>query len=435
MQLSSNLTYGLDEFPPFLRTLFYGFQWAIIFLPIITIISTILIPHLGLKGNEEVLFFQRLLIVTGALMVLQTLWGHRYPVLDGPASALLLTFIILAPQGIPVIQGGMIAGGLFLILLSVFGWMRYIQSLFTDNVIGVILILIALTLIPFLAPMVIGSNPVRPYGDPFTFLISCMVIITIVLLSHWLKGFLKTISMFLGIVIGTLLMAVYGKVDISGINNAAWFSIPSPLVYSTPQFSLPAIVAFVVAYLAVLVNVVGSIFSIGEVVGKSEMDLRVKRGVSATGAAGLATGVLGVIGTVSYSISPGVVLITRVGSRYAVTVCGIFLFSLAFLQKILALLTSIPPSIIGSVMVAAMAAQIGAGISVLTRSGSPLTPRDYMIIGVPLLMGVTVSILPEAFFHTIPPMLSALLRNGLVVGVILVLVLEHLLLPIRRSEE
>ena len=173
MQLASKLMYGLDEFPPFLKCLIYGFQWAIIFLPVITIVSTILIPHLGLQGNEKILFFQRLLVATGALMVLQTLWGHRYPLLDGPASALLLTSIVLAPQGISVIQGGMIAGGVFLLVLSVFGWMKYLQTLFTDNVIGVILILISLTLIPFLAPMVIGSESTRPQGDPFIFLISC----------------------------------------------------------------------------------------------------------------------------------------------------------------------------------------------------------------------------------------------------------------------
>jgi len=434
MQLGSKLMYGLDEFPPFLRCLIYGFQWAVIFLPIITIVSTILIPHLGLQGNEKVLFFQRLLIATGALMVLQTLWRHRYPVLDGPASALLLTSIVLAPQGLSVIQGGMIAGGVFLLVLSVFGWMQYLQTLFTDNVIGVILILISLTLIPFLAPMVIGSESARPQGDPFIFLISCLVICMIALLSHWLKGFPKTISMFLGIVVGTVLMAAYGKVDVSGVSNAAWFSMPSPLFYGTPQFSLPAIIAFIVAYLAVLVNVVGSIYGIGEVVGKEEIDLRVKRGVAVTGVGGLATGFLGVIGTVSYSISPGVVLITRVGSRYAVTVCGIFLFALAFFQKLLALLTSIPASIIGAVMVVAMAAQIGAGISVLTRSTDSLTPRDYMVIGMPLLMGSIASILPEAFFLSIPTALRALLKNGLVVGVILVLLLEHVLLPTKRSD-
>jgi len=434
MQLSSKLMYGVDEFPPFLKCLIYGLQWAIIFLPIITIVSTILIPHLGLQGNEKVLFFQRLLVATGALMVLQTLWGHRYPVLDGPASALLLTSIVLAPQGISVIQGGMIAGGIFLLFLSVFGWMQYLQTLFTDNVIGVILILISLTLIPFLAPMVIGSEAARPQGDPFIFLISCLVVFMIALFSHWLKGFPKTISMFIGIVVGTVLMAVYGRVDISGLTDAAWFSMPSPLFYGSPKFSLPAIIAFIVAYLAVLVNVVGSIYGIGEVVGKEEIDLRVKRGVAATGIGGLSTGFLGVIGTVSYSISPGVVLITRVGSRYAVTVCGIFLFALAFFQKLLALLTLIPASIIGAVMVVAMAAQIGAGISVLTRSTDSLTPRDYMVIGIPLLMGGIASILPEAFFLPIPTALRALLKNGLVVGVILVLLLEHVLLPTRRSE-
>jgi len=81
-----------------------------------------------------------------------------------------------------------------------------------------------------------------------------------------------------------------------------------------------------------------------------------------------------------------------------------------------------------------MAAQIGAGISVLTRSTAPLAPRDYMIIGIPLLMGGIVSILPETFFLPIPTALRALLKNGLVVGVVLVLLLEHVLLPTRRNE-
>jgi uracil permease len=110
-----------------------------------------------------------------------------------------------------------------------------------------------------------------------------------------------------------------------------------------------------------------------------------------------------------------------------------FLFTLAFFQKPLALLTSIPAPVIGAVMVVAMAAQVGAGINVLTQSESPLTPRDYMVIGIPLLMGGIVSILPEAFFLPIPTALNALLKNGLVVGVVLVLLLEHVLLPAKPS--
>jgi xanthine/uracil permease len=55
-----------------------------------------------------------------------------------------------------------------------------------------------------------------------------------------------------------------------------------------------------------------------------------------------------------------------------------------------------------------------------------------MVIGIPVLMGGVVSILPQAFFEVFPSTVHALLKNGLVVGIVLVLVLEHLLLP-RRS--
>ena len=110
MRSSSDLIYGLNDIPPWRRCLIYGFQWALIILPSLTIFSTISSEYLGLQGVERVLFFQRLLVIVGGVMILQTTWGHRYPLLDGPASALLLSFIILAPQGISTIQGGMMAG-------------------------------------------------------------------------------------------------------------------------------------------------------------------------------------------------------------------------------------------------------------------------------------------------------------------------------------
>lgn len=431
MRGSSDLIYGLDDIPPWRRCLIYGFQWALIILPSLTIFSTISAEYLGLHGAERVLFFQRLLVIVGGVMILQTTWGHRYPLLDGPASALLLSFIILAPHGISTIQGGMMAGALLLVLLSAFGLVRKLEPLFTDNVIGVILILVALTIIPYLAPMVIGLGRPYPNGEPSVFGISVLVMVAIALFSNWLTGFPKTISLFLGIMLGTLLMWTLGRVDVSGVRGASWFSLPQPFFPGFPRFSLSGTITFLVAYLAVIINAVGSIYSMGEVVGKSEMASRINRGIGITGVGGLIGGVLGNIGTVSFAYSPGVVLVTRVGSRFPVTVCGVLLFSLAFLPKFLAILVSFPASVVGAAMVTAMAAQIGAGISVITRSGRQLDGRDYMVVGIPVLMGGVVSILPEAFFAVFPPTVHALLKNGLVVGIVLVLLLEHLLLPKR----
>lgn len=364
-------------------------------------------------------------------MILQTLWGHRYPLLDGPASALLLSFIILAPHGISAIQGGMMAGAFLLVLLSVFGLMRYLEPLFTDNVVGVILILVALTLIPYLAPMVIGEGTDYPHGDPSVFGVSVLVIVAIALFSNWLTGFPKTISLLLGIVVGTLLMWIMGRMEVSGVREASWFSLPQPFFPGLPRFSFSAAITFFVAYLAVIINGVGSIYSMGEVVGKGGMAGRINRGIGVTGLGGLMAGVLGVIGTVSFAFSPGVVLITRVGSRFAVTVCGGLLLFLVFFPKFLAILVSFPTSVVGAAMITAMAAQIGVGISVITRSGRALDGRDYVVIGIPVLMGGLVSIFPGPFFEAFPPTVHALLKNGLVVGIVLVLTLEHALLPRR----
>lgn len=396
------------------------------------ILSAISSEYLGLQQAEKLLFFQRVLLTSGGIMILQTLWGHRYPLLDGPSSALLLNFLILAPEGMPAIQGGMIAGGVFLLFLSLFHLTRYVEPLFTDNVIGVTLILISITLLPFLAPLVIGQHPGRPYGDPAIFGISLAVMLLIALSSHWLSGFLKTISLLLGILAGTLLLGAFGRLEAVALGKGPWFRFPQTLFPGSPSFPPSAIIPFLVAYVAVIINTAGSIYSIGEVVGREGMGRRIARGIGFTGLGGVLAGFLGSIGTVSFGLSPGVVLVTRVGSRFPITLCGVFLCLLALFQKPLTLLLAIPSSVVGASLITAMASQIGAGISVLTRSGRGLEGRDYLVIGLPLLVGGIISVLPEQFSRAFPDLSQAFLKNGLVAGIVLVLLLEHLLLRRRR---
>lgn len=423
-----NLIFGLDEIPSLPRTAVYGFQWMVIFLPILVILSAISSEYLRLPEAEKILLFQRVLLTTGGIMILQTLWGHRYPLLDGPSSALLLTLLVLAPGGMPTIQGGMIVGGVLLGLLGALRLMRYVEPFFTDNVIGVILILIALTLLPYLAPLVIGQHPGSSRGDLRTLGVSLVTITAIALFSQRLPGFFKTLSLLWGILVGTLLMGILGRLDLSVRPEVQWFSFPSPLLPEPPRFSLSVILPFLVAYLAVLINGVGSMYSIGEIVGKEKIGGRVARGIGVTGVGGILAGVLGSIGTVSFGISPGVVLITRVGSRIPLTLCGVFLCLLVFFQKFLMLLISIPPSVVGAALMNAMASQVGAGISVLTRTGRSLQGRDYLVVGIPILLAGITTLFPPDFSQAIPPTALPLLKNGLVVGTLAVLLLEHLIL-------
>jgi xanthine/uracil permease len=423
-----DLLFGLDQRPPWPRALVYGFQWLIIFLPTLMILSAISSEYLGLQGGEKILFFQRVLLTTGGIVILQTLWGHRYPLLDGPSSALLLTLLVLAPGGMPAIQGGMIIGGSLLVLLGVLRLMRYVEALFTDNVVGVTLILIAITLLPYLVPLVIGQRPGSPQGDLRLLGVSLVTVIAIALFSQKLGGSFQALSLLWGILLGTFLVGLVGRLDFGVRPGVPWFALPPSPVSEPPRFVLSAVVPFLVAYLAVVINGVGSLYSIGEIVGKEDMGRRVSRGIGLTGAGGILAGILGSIGTVSYGMSPGVVLITRVGSRFPLTLCGVFLCLLTFFQKFLMLLISIPPSVVGAALLTAMASQVGAGISVLARAGRSLGGRDYLVVGLPILLAGIIILLPDDFSRGFPYGVQAFLKNGLVVGVVAVLLLEHLIL-------
>ena len=109
--------YAIDDRLPLGYALIYGLQWAFIMFPGLIIVARLSGIALHAEPEKEVLFFQLLLLTSGLFTVIQCLWGHRYPLLDGPSTAVLLTLIVLAPYGLQAIQGGMIVGSSILIIL------------------------------------------------------------------------------------------------------------------------------------------------------------------------------------------------------------------------------------------------------------------------------------------------------------------------------
>jgi uracil permease len=359
------------------------------------------------------------------MTILQSLAGHRYPLLEGPSSALLLSFIILAPHGLSALEGGMIFGGILLILIGAFKWFRRLSPFFTPHVIGVILVLVALTLLPFLYPLLIGMTKGFPHGDLAVSGSSILIILFVSFLSHWSRGFFQTAAMLAGILLGLILFLLQGGISFSVVKEASWFALPSPFLGVWPTFSLPAILVILCTYLAVMVNTVGSIQGISEIVGKEDIEGRIHRGISTTGAGGLAAAFLGVAGLVSFSISPGVVLISRVASRFVLTMSGAMMILCAFIPKLWALLTAIPSSVIASVLFVALSSQFMVGINVIMSGKDKVERRDYFTVGLPILFGTTISILPKPFFQLFPSTLASLISNGLVMGILSSLLLEH----------
>lgn len=415
--------YTLDDHLPLRYAVLYGLQWAFIMFPGLIIVARLSGIALHLEIEQEVRFFQLTLLTSGLFTTAQSLWGHRYPLLEGPSTALLLTLIVLAPCGLGAIQGGLIAGSALLIGLVLSGQLKRLIAYATPNVVGVILLLIVFSLLPHLTRLMAGVDAQRPHGDLTVFLVSLALVLIMASFSHWFKGFWKTIGLLLGMIMGSAFFFILGPPSWYELQTARWLSLPSEVVPSWPSVYWPALLALACTYLAVVVNSLGSLHGIASLTDAERLPRSINRGILVNGVAGICCGFTGVVGIVSYSMSPGVILATRVASRYATACCGALLIVAAFVPKLAALLSLIPAQVVGAALFVAMGVQVGAGLAIVATG--EMTSRDYFVVGLPVMLGTCVGFLPEELLACLPVGARVIFGNGLVVGILLVLLLEH----------
>ena len=95
----------------------------------------------------------------------------------------------------------------------------------------------------------------------------------------------------------------------------------------------------------------------------------------------------------------------------------------AFVPKLAALLSLIPAQVVGAALFVAMGVQVGAGLAIVATG--EMASRDYFVVGLPVMLGTCVGFLPDELLASLPVGARVIFGNGLVVGILMVLLLEH----------
>ncbi len=424
-----DLSYDIDEKPKLTDLIIFGLQWLAVSIPSILIIGKVVGD---LHGGSAIIYFQKLFLVTAVILIVQIYLGHKLPLVIGPASVLLIGIMASLDAGFGAINASILIGGLILAAIAGLGLFKYLQRLFTPRVIVVVLILIAFTLAPVILNLTIdGGGTVSP-THAFSFaMVFALVIFTA---NGLLKGALKSILALLALIFGSLAyVLIFGSVPLLS-EGAPVFAIPAEIVGPLAIPDIGVLAAFLICFLALAVNDLGSIESVGGILKADDMEGRVKRGVTVTGLGNALSGLTGVIGSVNFSLSPGVIAATKCASRYALVPTGLILIVLSLSPFALGYLGSIPGPVIGVVLAFVMASQISAGLMMGQKTAAVKTFEDGMIVGVPLLLGILVSFLPDAVASGFPAIIAPIVTNGFVVGVVTVLILEHLVYRKRSTD-
>ena len=415
-----NFKYALNDRPKWSHLLLYGIQWLLISIPVV-LTSTFIAPE-----GETIAYTQKLFGIMGAMMVVQSLFGHRLPLVAGPAAALLMGIISAMSQGCnqSAIYTSLMVGGVFVALIAASGVMSRLHRLFTPRIVISILLLISFTITKPIINLVF-SDPAHQQLA-FWFCIICTTLMAVA--NNLLRGVWKSTVVMWAMLLGSLTYYAF----IGFPSSIATDTHRSGLLMQKFELDWGVILSFLFCYVALLINQVGSVQSLGNMVGADAMPSRNKRGMILVGVGNILSGALGVIGPVDYSLSPGIVASTQCASRYTVIPAGLAMVVIAFSPSVVGFLMSIPAPVMGTVLLFLMGTQLAAGFEMIRSTGSVTEFRHGMIIGLPLLFDVIMTFAPASAIAAIPEIIRPIIGNGFVMGVIIILLLEHILLKDKK---
>lgn len=411
------LKYNVDDRLPISQLLLYSVQW---FILAVAVVATSVFVAQGTPA-EKLFYAQKLFAVMGITGVVQVIWGHRLPIVVGPAAVLLVGVLsaLASNAQTDAIYTSIGIGGVLITLLAISGGMSYLQRLFTPRIVVVILMLIAFTLAPVIKNLVFpatATNSEHLFGLVFAIVGS----LTMVVLNRTLRGVAKSLVIPIALVVGSAVYYALFPIAEFHPSAASW----EGMFLSNVEFDLGLIIAFAICYIALLINDVGSIESLGRMLQTPNMERRLRRGVAISGVANIFAGSIGVLGPVNFSMSPGVIASTGCASRYALIPAAACLALCSLSDRLIWLLTAIPNPVIGVILLFLMGTQLAASLEMIHSTRSVQSFSDGMTIGLPLMMAMLFQLMPRGIA---PQIIEPLVGNGFAMGVIVVILLEHLI--------
>lgn len=384
-------------------------------------------------ARNFVLGLQHLIAMFGATVLVPILTGFNPSVALFTAGCGTLIFHICTDRKVPVFlgssfafipliiqvkelyqgdlayaQGGIIVAGFIYVLLSFLVksvGVDHIKSFLPAHVVGPMIIVIGLNLVPVAYGMASAN-----------FVLAAATLGTALAINFLGKGFIKQLSILIGVVVGYLLSLSMGLVDFTSIQQASIIGIPA---FTLPKFSLEAILIIAPVVLAVFMEHIGDITTNGTVVGKNFIENPgLHRTLLGDGLATMFAGLLGGPANTTYGENTGVLAITQNYNPAILRIAAVFAIILSLVGKLGGVLGSIPTAVMGgiSLMLFSMIALIG--VKTIKDQKVAFNVKNIVIMALILFVGLAPSYLPAlALKISIPN--SAVALSGLSLAALL----------------
>ncbi|SAL63703.1 permease [Caballeronia choica] len=413
-------THPVDEVLPFGQMLAVGIQHVLVMYAGAIAVPLIIGAALKLPKDQVAFLISSDLFACGLVTLIQCIgiwkFGIRLPVIMGVSFAPVGPMVAMANSGAGLtgIFGATMAAGVFAILIAPF--FGRLMRFFPPIVTGTIILTIGFTLFPVAINWAGGGRGSPTFGDPRNLLIAVVVLLAILVINKYLKGFLANISVLLGMVIGFLIALPMGFVDFSGIGQAAWFAPVRPFAFGMPTFDIAAIASLCLVMVVIMVESLGMFLALGDLARRPVSRDDASRGLRTDGLGTLIGGIFNTFPHSSFSQNIGLVGITGVRSRWVVVVSGVLLMLLGLLPKLSNFIASIPVVVLGGAGIAMFGMVAATGVKILSKVNYE-SKNNLLIVAISLGVG-SIPLAAPTFFHQIPSWAAPLTHSGITLAAI-----------------
>ena len=344
-------------------------------------------------------------------------FGIGLPVVLGVAfQSVAPLSIIGAKLGSGAIFGSIIVSGLIVILIS--GFFSKIRKFFPPLVTGSVITTIGLTLIP-VAIGNMGNNIPKP---ELSSVILAVVTILVILFIHAVTtGFIRSIAILIGLIIGTVVAAFMGVVDFSPIAQAPLIHIPTPFFFGKPIFDFSSILMMTIISLVSMVESTGVYLALSDITGDEISETRLRNGYRAEGLAVALGGIFNTFPYTGFSQNVGLVQLSGIKTRRPIFYTAGFLVILGLLPKFGACAQIIPAPVLGGAMLVMFGMVTIQGIRMLGRVNFE-NEHNLLIAAMAVAAGVGFN--GTTLFQALPNTVEMFLNNGIVMATLVAIILN-----------
>lgn len=429
MENQNTNLYQLDGRVPVMQAVPFGLQHVLaMFVANITPII-ILANVVGLSPEISGALIQNCMIIAGigTLIQLYPVWriGSRLPIVMGISFTFLsLSIAIASTMGMGVLMGAVIVGGIFEGLLGLFAryWIRIISPVVAATVVTAI----GFSLLPIGANSFAGGQGAADFGSMNNWIVGTVTLLVCLGCQVFARGFLRSLSVLVGLIVGYILAVCMGMVDFSGLQNVSIVALPKLLPFK-PEFNLGAILSIMAIFCVSATETIGDTSALcNGALKRMPTDKELGASISADGIVSTVAGIFGCTPITSFSQNVGLAAISGVVNRFAIATGACIMIIGGIFPAVGTLLTTIPQAVLGGCTIMMFGSIMFAGFGMLAKCG--FSDRNMVIVALSLSIGLGFT-QATGMFNIFPQIVQTVFAENCVAVVFLLAVILNLVLP------